>query len=27
MTAAELNYTELLVDGWNDDENYANDVE
>ena len=26
MTAEELSYMELLVDGWNDDENYANDV-
>jgi hypothetical protein len=27
VTAEKLNYMELLVDGWNDDENYANDVE
>ena len=27
MTAEKLNYIELLADGWNDDENYANDVE
>lgn len=27
MTAEELNYIELLIDGWNDNENYANDVE
>ena len=27
MTAEELSYMELLVDGWNDDENYATDVE
>ena len=27
MTAEELNYIELLIVGWDDDENYANDVE
>ena len=27
MTAEKLNYIELLAYGWNDDENYANDVE
>ena len=27
MTAEELSYMELLVDGWNDDENYASDAE
>lgn len=27
MTLEELSYMELLVDGWNDDENYATDVE
>ena len=27
MTAEELSYMELLIDGWNDDENYATDVE
>ena len=27
MTAEELNYIEVLIVGWDDDENYANDVE
>ena len=27
MTAEELSYMEVVVDGWNDDENYATDVE
>ena len=27
MTAEELNYIELLIVGWDDDENYANEVE
>ena len=27
MTAEELRYMEVLVDGWDDDENYASDAE
>ena len=27
MTAEELSYMEVLVDGWDDDENYASDAE